>query len=203
MRVAHEHVGHGLQLGLGVGGARRVRGAVEQQPLRLGRDRLFELLGHELEAVVLRAGHGNRRAFGQLHHVGIAHPIGRRDDHLVAGVERGQERVEQHLLAAGGGDDLLGRVVEIVLALELGRDRLLQRRRAAHIGVARLARIDRLLRGLAHVRRRVEIGLAGAEADHVLAGRLERARFHRHAHRGGGLDAGEALCEQGHGGSRG
>ena len=60
------------------------------------------------------------------HHFRIADPVGRRDDDLVAGVQRRQKRVEEDLLAAGADDGLLGLVVEIVLALEFRGDRLLQ-----------------------------------------------------------------------------
>src|SRR5665811_2295324 len=56
-------------------------------------------------------------AGGEQHHVGIAHPVRRRDDHLVAGVQRRHEGVVQHLLAAGADRDLRRLIVEPVLAL--------------------------------------------------------------------------------------
>ncbi len=92
---------------------------------------------------------------------------------LVAGLERRHQRVVQHLLAAGADGDLTGLVVEPVLALELGADRLFQRRRAVDRGVARLAALHRCDRRLLDVEGRVEIGLAGAEADDVAPGGLE------------------------------
>ena len=57
MRVAQQHVGERAQLRRGIGGAGRVRRRVEDQPFGLGRDRGLEILGPQLEAVVLRAGH--------------------------------------------------------------------------------------------------------------------------------------------------
>ena len=69
-------------------------------------------------------------------------------------------------------DDL---VVEAVVALELGDDRLLQLGDAVHIGVFGLAAADCGNRRFLYVVRRVEIGLAGSQADHVAAFRLEGA----------------------------
>ena len=66
-----------------------------------------------------------------------------------------------------------GAVVEPVLALEFGGDRLAQRRGAGDGGVFGLAPVDRGLGRLLDIVRRVEIGLAGAKADDVAAGRLQ------------------------------
>ena len=56
---------------------------------------------------------------GKQHDVGIAHPIGRRHDHLVSRIERGEQRVVEHLLAAAAHGDFRGLVGEIILPLEL------------------------------------------------------------------------------------
>ena len=124
--MLHQHVGERLELVARIGGAGRVRRRVEQEPFGLRRDRALERLGADLEAVLHGADHRHRRAAGEQHHVGIAHPIRRRDDHLVARIERRHERVVEHLLAAGADRDLRGLVVEAVLALELARDRFLE-----------------------------------------------------------------------------
>ena len=125
--------------------------------------------------------HLDRLAAGEQHHFRIAHPIGRRDDHFVAGIERREQRVEQHLLAAGADDDLRRLVGQLVLALELARDRGLQFGNAVDGGVfRRLAVADRLDGRLFDVVGRVEIRLAGAKPDDIAARRFERARFIRH-----------------------
>ena len=129
MRMPDQHVGQLLELGARIGGAGRVRRRVEQHPLGLRRDRPLERLGRHLEARLERGRHAHRLAAGEHDHVGIAHPIGRRNDHLVAGIERRHERVVEHLLAAGADDDLARLVVEAVLALELAGDRGLELRR--------------------------------------------------------------------------
>ena len=197
--MPHQHVGERLELGARIGGAGRVRRRVEQEPLGLRRDRALERLGADLEAVLHGADHRHRRAAGEQHHVGIAHPVRRRDDHLVARIERRHEGVVEHLLAAGADGDLRGLVVEAVLALELARDRLLQLGEPVDRGVLRrLAALDRLDRGLLDVVGRVEIRLAGAEPDDVAARRFQRARFVRHRDRRRRLDALELVGEEGH-----
>ncbi len=107
------------------------------------------------------------------HDVRIGHPVGRRDDHLVAGIEGGHQRVVDGLLAAAADGDLLGGVVEVVLPLELGADRLAQRRGAGDRGILGLAAIDGGLSRRLDVVGGVEVRLAGAEADDVAAGGLQ------------------------------
>ncbi len=127
VRMFHQHVGERLKLGLGIGGAGRIGRRVEDQPLGLRRDRLFERVRRQLEAVV-DGGSAKTGVPPQIaHHFGIAHPVGARDHYLVARVERRHQGVEQDLLAAGADDRLLRLVVEVVLALELVGDRLAQR----------------------------------------------------------------------------
>ena len=123
MRMPHQHVGERLQFGARIGGARRIRRRVQQHPFGLRRDRAIELLRRQLEAGRHRGLDRHRLAAGEQHHVEIAHPIGRGEDHLVARIERRNEGVVQHLLAAGADGDLRRLVVEAVLALELLDDR--------------------------------------------------------------------------------
>ena len=60
---------------------------------------------------------------------------------------------------------------------------------AVHIGVAGEAALDGIDAGLRDVRRRVEVRLAGAEADDVLAFRLQAGGAGGDGERGRGLDA--------------
>ena len=198
--MTQQHVGQRLQFGIGIGAAGRVRRRVQKKPLGLRRNRLLELRRADLEARLHRAHDFDRRAAGEIDHVGIAHPVRRRDDDLVAGVQRRHEGVIEHLLAAGADRDLRGLVVEAVLALELGGDGGLELGDAVDIGVLRRTTFaDRLDRGFLDVVRRVEVRLAGAQADDVAAGRFERARLVGHRDGRRRLDALEAVRNEGHG----
>ena len=99
-----------------------------------------------------------------------------------------------------GRDDRVGRlVVEAVLALELGRDRLAQRGNAEHGRILGLAALDRLDRRLLDVVGRVEIGLADRKRDHFASFGFEVARLLRHRDGRGWLHAREDVGEEGHG----
>src|SRR5262245_7668992 len=175
MRMVHQHVGQLLQLGNRIGSTRRVRRRVEHDPFGLGRNRLVQRRGAQLVAVLEPGAGENWSAAGQLDNIGIAHPVGRRDDHLVAMIDGGHEGIEQHLLATSADGDLGQLVVEPVIALELGDDRLFELGDAVNIGVFDLAAPDCGNRCFLYVRRRVEIRLAGGQADDVAALRLEGA----------------------------
>ena len=165
-----------FQLCRGVRGAGRVVGRVQDQPLGARRDRLLEVVRLELEAGLLGAADHDRGAAGEQGHVRVRHPVRRRNDHLVAGIERRHQRVVDDLLAAGADADLVGPVVEAVLARELRDHRRLQLGRAVDRGVLGLAGMDRGDRRCLDVVRRVEIRLASPEADHVPPCRLQLTR---------------------------
>src|SRR3546814_3149525 len=74
----------------------------------------------------------HRRAAGKGDDVGIAHPIGRGNDHLVARIDRRDERVEQSMLAADVDRNLVEPEIEAVVAAELAADRVLQRDRSVN-----------------------------------------------------------------------
>ena len=198
MRVAHQHVGELFQLALRIGGARRVRGRVEHEPLGARRDRALEVRRLQLEPVVDRGRHDDRRAAVDRHHLRIAHPIGRGDDDLVALVHGDEEGVVEDLFSPGRDDRVGCLIVEAVFALELGRDRLAQGRNAEHGRVLGLAALDRLDRRLLDVVGRVEIGLADRKRDHLPSFGFEVARLLRHRDGRGWLNAREDVGEEGH-----
>ena len=194
-----QHLGQRLQLVARISGARGVRGRIEYEPLGARRDRALEVLGLKLEALVDRGWRDDRRAVVDRHHFRIAHPIGRRDDHLVARVHGDEEGVVEDLLAAGGDDRVGGLVVEPVLALKFGCDRFAQRRNAEHRRILGLAALDRLDRRKLDVVGRVEIRLADRKRDHLPPLGFQIARLLRHRDGRGWLDAREDVGEEGHG----
>ncbi len=126
MGMAQQHIGDRAQLVLGQGSAGGIVRRIEDQPFGVIGDRCFQILGAQLEAVILGAGHEYRGAAGEQDHVRIGHPIRGGNDDLVAGIEGGHQGVVDHLLAAGTDRDFLSLVVELVLAPELLDDRRLQ-----------------------------------------------------------------------------
>ncbi len=162
--------------GLGrVHGTGRVVGADEQQHLGPLGPRRVELLDGDLEAALGVGVDDDGHAAGERDRLGVGGPVGRRHDHLVARVaERGEGGVDG-MLAAVGHQHLAGGALVPRVALGLDRDRLLQLGEAAGgrvavvLGVATGGdrRVDDVFRG-------GEVGLAGPEPDHVLAGCLQR-----------------------------
>src|SRR6185436_13620230 len=133
----------------------------------------LEFSRRDLESALNARKDKYRRAIGDEHHVGIGHPIGRRDDRFVARVEQRTTKVEDGLLGTARDEDLRALVLEAVVAAELGDDRILELVRALNGRVAREPAADRSDAGILDVHRGVEIRLAGAEPDDVLALGLE------------------------------
>ncbi len=193
-----QHVGDRLELAPGIGRAGRVRRRAQDDPLGLRRDRLLEIFRTQLEAGRGRAHHRNGLAAGERHHLGIADPVRRGDDHLVARIDGRHQRVVEHLLAASADDDLVRLVGQAVLARELVDDGFLELRNAADIGVLGLAGLDRVDRRQLDVGGRIEVRLAGAEADDVAARGFQRACFVRDRNRRGRLHTVERSGQEGH-----
>ena len=123
------------------------------------------------------------------HHLRVTHPVWRGDQHLVAGVQEGQERVEDGLLAAGGDRYGVRRVMQAVFPPELLADGFPQFGDATHRRVARAPVPDGLHRRFPDVRGRVVIRLAHAHGNdvHTRAAQLQCAA--RDRHRRGRLEA--------------
>ena len=126
--------------------------------------------GDDLEMLVDAGGDHHRYAVGEHHHVRVGHPIRRRDDDFVAGVEQGLGQVEKTLFAAHRYQDLRRRICQAVLAGEFGDDGLLQLGGAAHVGVLGETVLDGLDGGLFNMVGGVEIRFARAQTDDVFSG---------------------------------
>ena len=196
--MAHQHITKRLQLGPRIACPRGVRGRVEDEPFGFGRDRRLKLRRCQLEIMFNATLHRHRGAACQKHHIGVRHPIGRGDDHLIAGVTGGHQGVVQNLLAAGANGDLVRRVFQTVFAFKLDADRLFQLGDTIHRGIARLALINRALGGDADVFRRVKIRLARAQTNDIAALCLQLGRFGGDGDGGRGFDTGEGIGQEGH-----
>ena len=113
--------------------------------------------------------HDHRRAFRQRHDIRVGNPARRGDNGFVTRIDGGDQRIKNHLLAAGGDQDFLGRIFNAGIALEFGADRAAELHRASDIGVFRLTTFNRRNRRVLHVAWGVEIGLPRGQANDVLA----------------------------------
>ena len=125
--------------------------------------------------------------------LGVGGPVGRRHEHLVAGVEECLEGLEDSLLAAVGHNDLCGLDGITGVTSRFRRHCLPQLREARGRRVPVVFRVTACFHGRFHdVRRRREIGLSHPKADHVLARRLQRFGFGVNGKGGRFRDGGDA-----------
>src|SRR3712207_4502247 len=119
MGVSQHHIGDGSHLGTSARCTSWVIREVQDEPLCAWRNRSIQIISPKFEMIVLGARHGNRRRFSEKCYISIRNPTGRGNHNFIAWVARRKKRVEDDLLASVGDQDLIKRVVQIVLALEL------------------------------------------------------------------------------------
>ncbi len=142
------------------------------------------LVGRQLEAIGLGRGNDDRRRTGQLDQVGIAHPVGSGNDHLVARPADRHEGVVDRVLRPVGDHNLGGFGRQPVMLGVVRGHRLPELGNARRRRVMRLARPDRLERGFLNVRRRIKIGLAQREVEDLDPFGLQPPRLGTHRQRG-------------------
>ena len=197
-RVLPHDVGNLPQLLLRVDRPRRVRRrAQDQQPGPL-RQRTPQLVGGHQEPLARVRLHHHRLGARQTRHLGVAYPERGRDQHLVSRRAARQHALPHRLLGAVRQHNLVRRVRDAVLPLELLANLLLQQRHACVGRVPGDAPLECLDPRLHDRPRRVKVGLPGSEADHVDALRLERRRQVGQRHRLGGLDGGHPRIDLPH-----
>ena len=121
--------------------ARGIVGRVEDDGLGVGPDGRGDLFDLGAEGAVFR-DHGDGHAAGELHHLGVGDPIGRRENHLVLGLEDGVQGHHDGLFGAVGGDHVGGSEALVVVLLGVADDGLLEGRDAVGRRVPDLARIE-------------------------------------------------------------
>ena len=144
--------------------------------LVLRRDLRQHLVGGEGEPLSSFSAIGTGLAPGVLDHRAIDRKAGVRIHDLGAGLAEHQDREEHGGLAARQDDDRVGVDLDAVAALQVLGHRLAQRQDALRRRVAVMAVAQRLDGRLDDVRRRLEVGLADAEVDDVLALRASARR---------------------------
>jgi hypothetical protein len=155
-------------------------------------DGALELRPRHEEPALRRGFHDARDRARQQQHLGVAHPVRRRQDDLVALVEERLERGVERMLAADVRHHLGALVGEGVVARELLHDRVLQRVGASDRRVLRHAAVERVARRRLDVLWGVEVGLARRQVDHVTALLAEGRRLGGHGERRRWLHDGES-----------
>ena len=178
--VAKQHILQAFQFLKAIDRTCRIGWRTENQGACLGRDGGLQLLGSDLEILLDGSLHNHRLSIGQFHHLGIAHPVGSGNDHLVASIDDGHDGVAHRLFGAIGAEDLRWSVVQTVLVLEFGHDGVLQGWIAWHGRVLGEILVDGLLRCLLDVVGGVEVGFADTEVDDIYTLGLELAAALRH-----------------------
>lgn len=177
--VPSQDLGETGQGVMAVGGARGISGSVEHDPACACGQGRFQGVGSESEPRVGRAGNDHGHGAAQAHQVRVTCPVGRRNDHLVARAQGGEERVEDDLLGAASHGHLGIRVTQGAVPFHCAPCGTAQFRYPVGGGVAQRAGSG-FLSGTNRVRRRGEVGLAEREVDDPTALRaiLGRAAGH-------------------------
>ena len=165
----------GLDLVAAMDGTRGVLRRGEQQDLGARRAGRLQLVDRHAEATRFVGRDGNGQTAGQPDRLRIRHPVRPGEQHLVAGVEQGRERVVQGLLGTVGDEHLRSHHRHAEVRRRLVGDRCAQLGQPGRRRVVMEARDSaRLFRRFHDVGRRRVVGLARAEADDVLARCLQR-----------------------------
>ncbi len=171
--VLDGEVAHGLHGIVGVHRPGRVRGSVHDEHLGLVAHGFGEVLERGFEREVVSSEVDPREvAPREFHHRLVGHPRRVQQDDLVAGPDERLDRLVEGLLAPGRDDEVLRAVAEATVAEVVG-DGLPECRDPVGGGVAVVAGVECVLRGVDDVRGRLEVRFADAQVDDVHSLRLQ------------------------------
>ena len=130
--VLGKHIGKGFEFLLGVDGAGGVRRRAEHHEAGAIGDGVFELLGRNLEVLLVVGKEFHCHALGELHHFHIAHPCRGGDNHLIALINQCKHHIAEFLLCSVAHHYLVGGIVQTVFAFELFADGFAKRQISGH-----------------------------------------------------------------------
>ncbi len=186
---------NGLQILRGNDGARRIRRRIQDDGLRLRRDRRLNHLCGNTELLFLFALDQHNLAARILDDVLERHPVGNRQNDLVTMIHQHLDGVEQREFAASGEHALVRGVVGAEVAGMAIHNCLAHFGDTGHVGIAGEVLFDRLDGRVFDVSRGRKVRLASAEVReiHALGLQLQRRRRNRHGCRN--FDAADAVRE--------
>ena len=162
--------GHALGRQHGAGG---IGGRIDHDRSGPRADPALDRFGSILKAVLLRHADVDRLSLGVADEVRIARIVGIAQDDLVPGIQQMPEEQQHGRRGAGRDENLIRRDRHAVRARVVLRDRFPQRQDSEAVRVPCTAVPDRAREGVTNDRRRLEVGLAELEVDHVDASPLE------------------------------
>src|SRR3990172_14988 len=153
-----------------------VVGRVDDDGLGVAGYRALDLLHARVERAVFR-GDDDRHAVDHLHHLRVAHPVGRQDDDFILRVEQREEYVVERLLRAGRDDHVFGGHYAVVILFGVADDGFLERGHAVGRRVLDVALVEARGRTEDGGNRGAVLGFADAQVNHRLAAFAQQARL--------------------------
>ena len=179
-----EHVGKTSQFFEAIHRTCGVGGAAKDDSFGARSDGSGQLLGGDFEILLDGGFHKHRFTVCQTHHVGIAHPVRRRNDDFIARIHHREEHVAHRLLGTIAHHDLRRFVVKAIFTLQFSADGLTKIEITRHRAVARPVVGNGLLASSLDVVWRIEIRFAHREVDNVDALSFEFCTLLRHSQSG-------------------
>ena len=164
-----KHRGDGLQLVIGIDGTTGVAGrADDDEACLVGHDGL-EFLGCHLEVLLHARGQQDVLAAGEVDHLHVTYPCRGRDDDLITGVDERHDGIAQLVLGTIADDNLVGGVLQAILAAQFLAYCLTQRQVAGNGRIEREVVVDGLTGSSLDVVGGEEVGFAHREVNHIHA----------------------------------
>ena len=173
--------------------AGRIGRRVQDDDLRLWRYRFFDGLGRDAEVLRLLRVQEDDLAPCILNDVLERHPVGHRQNHLIAMVYQHLDGIEERQFAAGREDGFINSVVGTKVGRMAIHDRFANFRNTGHHRVAREVAFDRGNRGILDMARRGEVRLARAKIYQLYTLRTQLGCLRGHRHCGRHFNAADAV----------
>ncbi len=169
--VQLEHAGQSGEFFSAIGSSRRIAWAIQYEEPDIRSQGHLQLLRSDSEATFLTGHEDFGHRSGQKGHVRIAHPVGGRNQDLIAFLQKGLEEIVEGVLGSAANQDFFLGVGEAVLLLVFLDDSLPQGIDASHFRVLGHSLCEGIDGGLFDVFRGVEIRLPRREIRDIHAGR--------------------------------
>ena len=180
LRMLCQHICQCLQFRFTIHTTSRIGGRADNNSLRFVRYCTSQLFGIYFKILFNTRTHHHRSPLRQLHHLGIAHPIGSGNDYLIASIHHRQYYIANRLLSPIRTHNLVGRIGQTILFFQFLANSFPQ------VEIARNRRIKSkiivycLFGSLLYVVGCSKIGFAHTQVDYIHPLRFQFSAFLRH-----------------------